>query len=195
MWPQCKAGKHLTPIVCGPLIRAVRRESVHGIAHHGGVSVQTVVKWRKALGVAGVQNEGTRQLRVRWSPEVLTEEVRDSARRALQTPEHAAAVGARRRGRKASPETLERMRQAHLGKRASATARANMSAAQIRRAQRERATGIGWQAKWDALLGTIPDEELAARVGVNPQTVYRSRKALGVPSYRRTHGRASDECP
>src|SRR5689334_7118460 len=77
MWPQCKAGKHLVPIVCGSLVRAVKRESVIAVAYHWGISAQTAVLWRKALGVAHRQNEGTHQLRVRSSPEVLTNYVRE----------------------------------------------------------------------------------------------------------------------
>lgn len=129
--------------------------------------------------------EGTRQLLQRWSPEVLTPEVRDRARQATGTPEHAAKISAAKRGRKRSPETVERMRQAQTGKRASSETRAKMREAHLRRCAAARAAGIGWQAEWDVLLGTMPDKELARQLGMSAVTVYRRRTELGVASYRR----------
>src|SRR6059036_319691 len=50
-----------SPILCGDLIRAVRREAKATVAYHWGVSVITVYKWRKALGVAD-WTDGSRDL-------------------------------------------------------------------------------------------------------------------------------------
>src|SRR5215475_8975983 len=47
-WP-AKWGR--SPILCGDLVRAVRREAKASVAYHWGVSIITVYKWRKFLGV------------------------------------------------------------------------------------------------------------------------------------------------
>ncbi len=38
MWPLCNSGKHLVPIVCGEQVKAIKRESNQGAAHHWAVS-------------------------------------------------------------------------------------------------------------------------------------------------------------
>jgi hypothetical protein len=48
-----------TLIVCGDLVKAIRRESRPAVAHHFGVSVSTVRARRRALNVPAY-NEGTR---------------------------------------------------------------------------------------------------------------------------------------
>src|SRR6266516_1099956 len=57
-WP-AKWGR--SPILCGDLIRAVGREAKATVAYHWGVSVITVYKWRKFLGVLE-WNEGSSDL-------------------------------------------------------------------------------------------------------------------------------------
>src|SRR6516164_2650967 len=66
--PQPGGNGYRSLILCGDLVRAVRRESEVAVAHWWGVSRHTVLKWRKALGVE--QNtDGTRDLASRWAPE------------------------------------------------------------------------------------------------------------------------------
>ena len=59
MWPQCKAGKHLVPIVCGKLVKAIKRESNQAVAHHWGISQQTVTS--NAAGARREEDKGNRQ--------------------------------------------------------------------------------------------------------------------------------------
>ena len=59
-----------------------------------------------------------------------------------------------------------------------------MSAAQRKRYEDLRAAGEGWQPEHEAMLGTMPDKQLARKLGLNPETVYRRRKTLGIPSHR-----------
>ena len=47
-------------ILCGDMVKAIRQESASAVAHHFGVTAQTVTKWRKALGVDR-QTPGTRE--------------------------------------------------------------------------------------------------------------------------------------
>jgi hypothetical protein len=80
----------------------------------------------------------------------------------------------------------EALRRAHLGRKASAETRAKMSAAQKARGTVPPCAGKPWKwrKEWDALLATMTDKRLAAKLGVNYRTVWRRRKALGVPSCR-----------
>jgi hypothetical protein len=61
-WPQTIIGRAKSFILCGDLVRAVRRESELAVAYWWGVTAQTVWVWRKALGV-GATTEGTSRLR------------------------------------------------------------------------------------------------------------------------------------
>src|SRR5262249_19123208 len=55
-------------IVFGDLVEAVMRESLLAVAHHWGVTGQTVTLWRRALGVCR-ENEGTTVLRQGYAGE------------------------------------------------------------------------------------------------------------------------------
>src|SRR5437868_2602873 len=60
-WP-CTGNR--SPILCGDLVRAVRKESAQAVAHHWGVTPQTVTIWRAAMDVKQ-NNAGTLNLRRR----------------------------------------------------------------------------------------------------------------------------------
>ena len=64
--PQPGGNGYRSLILCGDLIRAVRRESKVAVAHWWGVSRHTVLKRRQALGVEQ-KNDGTRGLASRWA--------------------------------------------------------------------------------------------------------------------------------
>src|SRR4029077_7533342 len=57
-WPQTIVGRSLAFILCGDLVKAVRRESNQAVCRWWGVMPQTVTAWRKALDVPQ-GNEGT----------------------------------------------------------------------------------------------------------------------------------------
>jgi transcriptional regulator with XRE-family HTH domain len=61
-WPCVQRPGHLSPILCGDLAKALRCESLTAVCHWWGVTLQTGIKWRKALGVTGY-NEGGNRLR------------------------------------------------------------------------------------------------------------------------------------
>jgi hypothetical protein len=66
-WPVCKKRGRSTGrtslLVYQGLARALRRESEQAACHWWGVCPTAVWKWRKALGIARTQTEGTLQLR------------------------------------------------------------------------------------------------------------------------------------
>jgi hypothetical protein len=176
-------------IITDALVRAIRRESNQAIAHHFGVTPQTVTVWRKALGVPQA-NEGTSRLQADWMPERLDDAARERQRQASRSPERAAKIAAARRGKPMPAHVAEILRRVHLGRKATAETRAKMSAAQKARGTVPPCAGKPWKWKseWDALLGTMPDRALGAQLGVNYLTVWRRRKALGVPSCRPATG-------
>jgi hypothetical protein len=106
LWPQAKGlGGKMHLIVCGDLVKAVRKESEIAVAYWWGVSTQTVRVWRKALGVPQV-NEGTARLHRDYTPLRLPPEVQERARKAANSPEANAKKAAYRRGRPAHPAAL-----------------------------------------------------------------------------------------
>lgn len=60
-WPRTSQGRGVGLILCGDLIEAVRREAARTVVAWWGADPSTVGEWRRALGVAAI-NEGTRQL-------------------------------------------------------------------------------------------------------------------------------------
>ena len=67
-WPVCKKSRRHAIIVYGDLARAVRRESELAVCHRWGVGMDTVWKWRKALGVRAT-TRGTSRLRSEYAKE------------------------------------------------------------------------------------------------------------------------------
>jgi len=91
-WPIGKRdsrGRNKTLVLCGDLVKALRRESTGAVCYWWGVSQGTVRHWRLVLGIEGM-TEGTRI--------VLTESGRK--------------VGVARRGYKAGEETRQKMSEA-----------------------------------------------------------------------------------
>ncbi len=104
-WPSAVARGSMSPILCGDLIRAVRLESEIAVAHHWGVSRQTVFKWRRALGVPAM-NEGSTRLYSAYVPEKLTSEARAMSKEAMKSPEVGAKIRAALAGRPLHPNTI-----------------------------------------------------------------------------------------
>ena len=70
IWPCIRRPGMRVPILCGDLVKAVRREARHTVAHWWGVSLPKVTEWRMALGV-DLFNEGSRRLKSALSKEPL----------------------------------------------------------------------------------------------------------------------------
>ena len=182
--PQPGGNGHRSLILCGDLVKAVRRESETAVAYWWGVSAQTVWKWRKALGVEK-NTEGTIDLNRRWSPEtVLNEEATRKRMESMKSPERAAKIAAARRGKPRPTHVIEALRKANTGKKASEEARRRMSEAHKRRGTIPPAmAGPLWTPEEDALLGTMPDKDVAERIGRTPTAVPAHRSDLGIPNF------------
>jgi hypothetical protein len=147
------------------LARAIRHESAAAIRHWWGVSVGVVWRWRRALGVGRMDNEG-------------------SARHMRAAAEQGGeAFGARGW----TPEERERLRQVN--------ARLGLAKTLVLGSPELR-----WAAWEVALLGTVPDREVARRTGRSVDGVRRKRTKLGIANRydrRRTNAARSagkDHC-
>jgi hypothetical protein len=185
LWPKCRSGKRARAIILyGDLARAVRRESAAAVAYWFGAGMFTVWKWRKALGVDRV-NEGTSALFSRNAPDtVQSDKAIDNLVDALKSPERAAKIAASKRGKARPAHVHEALKAANVGRMPSDEARANMSAAQKRRGVRPPAAkGMAWMADEDALLGAMPDTDVAERIGRTLSAVQSRRYLLSVGAF------------
>lgn len=145
-------------ILCGDLVKAVLRESNLAVAHHWGVTSQTVTLWRRALDVP-VHNEGTKRLWRDLAPDRLSREARALAAERTGSPEARAKKAAAKRGKPRPPHVVEAMVRAHRGKPVPEEVRRKMSASHRRRGTRPPAAGRPWTPEEDALLGKVNDAE------------------------------------
>jgi hypothetical protein len=193
-WPQAKSRwGRMFLIVCGDLVKAVRRESVIAVAHWWGVSDLTVWTWRKALGV-GATTEGTSRLRREYFSQPWAEEARERGWAKARDPEHREKIAAAKRGKPRPPHVIDAVRRAHTGKRHSPEARRKMSEAQRRRGTWPPAAGKAWEPWEDELVRTLPRKEVARRTGRTVGAITGRRQTLGLPNgRRREHRRPSPD--
>ena len=179
VWPmtiRTKGGGKPFLIVCGDLVKAIRRESAIAICHWWGVTAQTVTVWRKALGVEQY-NEGTRRLSRDWTPERLPPEVQERARTKANSPDANAKKAAWHKGRPVSDKVLAAL--------AKGRKRVNSPAARQKHSETNKQRGIRppvgrlWTAEEDALLGTLKDSEVAKLTGRTVCSVRSRRCDLG----------------
>jgi hypothetical protein len=173
-WPVGKRGRAKSLVVCGGLVRAVRREAAVAVCHWWGITPQTVTKWRRALGVPE-HNDGTRRLRRENAPNsVLRPDVQAKARANAQMPEARAKMGAANVGKPRPAHVRAAMN--HRGRKASPEARTRMSAAHRRRGTVPSGTRV-WSPAEDALLG-LPTKEVTERTGRTVFAVWERRRRL-----------------
>jgi hypothetical protein len=173
-WPVGKrpASRGRALVVYGGLAEAVRRESA-AVCYWWGVGTWCVWNWRKAMGV-GQMTEGTSLLKseaLRES-EALAEGI---ARRrpAANEDERRRKIAEAKRGKPRPDHVIEAMRQARLGSKASDETRRKMSEAKKGRPRPPRKDWADWEL---ALLGELPDDEVAKRTGRSYASVGAMRR-------------------
>jgi hypothetical protein len=166
-------------VICGDLVRAIRRESEAAIVYHWGSSIPTVWRWRKALGV-GQFTEGTRDLYRRWLPEKLDEEALENQAKARQTPEFRAKLSEALRGKPMPEHVKRKLLKANKGRKPSAESRRKMSEAQKRRGSTAEPP---WTPQEERLLGTMTDNEVAKTIGRTRTAVNSRRRKLAIPLF------------
>jgi hypothetical protein len=182
-WPIGKRGRARSLVVCGDLAKALQRESNIAICYWFGITGQTVTKWRKALDVPQV-NEGTRRLYVDYTPERLPEDVRRRAIANANTPEANAKKSASMRGKPKPPHVLEALLRANIGKKHTPEQRARRAEA-LRLRGGLPPGGRVWEPEEVAMLGLVPDEEIAQRTGRSLGAVMCKRQKLRIKKANR----------
>ena len=129
------------------LARAIRSESAIALHYWWGASVNTIAWWRRALGVARADPEGSRRL--------------------IQAASEAGADAVR--GKPLPPAQIERRRQM-------------AQALNLKQYLRPGYQGPCWSIADLQLLGTEPDEVIAARIGRTANAVRVMRTRRGIPS-------------
>lgn len=164
-WPYALRSGTRSPVVCGDLARAVRVESEQAVAYHWNISVTTVNKWRQALGVE-MWNAGSSRLLRRAVDLARTPEAREKISKAAA-------------GRRLSPEHKQKL---HAKSRLPKSEAFRRLLSEKTR-QRMATEGVRlWTPEEEALLGTMPNRELAAKLG-------RSRKAVAARLFLKNAGR------
>jgi hypothetical protein len=138
-WPVCRgigrSSGRTSLVVTGGLAEAVRRESAQAVAHWWGVSVVTVSKWRRLLGVPQ-NNPGTLRLRRQYAREPGVVNGLLKAQGKAQDPGRCAKIAAARRGKPRPPGLMQALHAGNRGRKASAQTRQKMSEARERRGTR-----------------------------------------------------------
>lgn len=183
-WPIGRRDRWKSIVLYGSLADAVRRESNQAVAHWWGVSLPTVSKWRRTLGVEPI-TEGTHWI---LREKAFTPSGRDALRKMhakARDPVRIAKISAANRGKKLSMELRRRLSEAHRGKQFSDEHRRKLSEVNKRRGARPPAAGVPWSAAEDALINLSPAEVMRL-TGRSIDAVYHRRRILGLtPAGRR----------
>jgi transcriptional regulator with XRE-family HTH domain len=203
-WPCCvvNRGGFQALILCGDLVKAVKRESELAVAHHFGATLPAVGRLRKALGLpARSQRRVPEQERPHPPERDLPEELLDATQ-----------FGERLAARLRELREQSGLTQKLLGKRARLAAprihgiesgATTMSlldalrlaatldvplAALLEQPTRARSEARGRYARTftpeeDAMLGTMSDQEVGLRIGCSTGTARRRRIELVIPAF------------
>src|SRR5688572_11106364 len=135
-WPISKVGIGVKMLViCGDLLRALRRESVQAVAHWWGITPHTVTKWRRRLGIRN-NPEGNTRLRRSSFKEPWANRARELAFAHLREASRREKIAAARRGKPRPAHVLEALLKANCGRKLSADHRRKLIEAHNRRGTR-----------------------------------------------------------
>jgi hypothetical protein len=180
-WPYAKHPGHPL-ILCGDLVRAVRREAGIAVASHWGVNKTTAYRWRRMLGVPS-RNEGTyvvtREIALSRDDDRL-----ERAQRKSKQPKAIRKMVQSLKGRLPSPKAMAAAREAAKRPRSEAW-KQKMSAYWRRRGHPPgHPESKFWTAQEDALLGTATDAQVARAIGRSWRAVESRRRKLGIRAFR-----------
>jgi hypothetical protein len=190
-WPMCQTGTRLGLVVYRGLEKAIRTESVQAIAHWWGVGRCSVWLWKKALGVPA-STPGTKRLRVEHNKEPWAIEARAKAhaqsRDPIQDQERRQKISEAKRGKPRPPHVIAAIIKAHKGTKASEETRQRMKEAHILRGTLVPGTRV-WTPEEDEILRTHRTKEVARLTGRSLAGVIARRQQLGLPDARRRENR------
>jgi hypothetical protein len=180
-WPYAKHPGHPL-ILCGALLRAVRREAAIAVAHHWGVCKGTVRRWRRALDVPP-SNEGTHELTRQIALSRDGNQL-ERARAKAKLPKALKKLSESLKGRVQSPATLAALLKAAKGPRTVAW-KQKMSEYWRRRGHPPgHPESNFWTEQEDELLGTATDAAIARAIDRTWSAVCCRREKLGIPPFR-----------
>jgi hypothetical protein len=184
-WPmgQRRGERAVGLIIYKDLARAIRTEAAVAVAHHWGVTAQTVTAWRKALGVEPT-TLGTSELRRQQALMPAGVAALQMAQAKAGDPERRAKIAAARRGKPRCREDLEPAWAANRERVVTAETRRKMSEAHRQRGTRPPAAGRPWTAAEERLLRELPPAQVAEMTGRTLPAVYAMRRVLGLPDGR-----------
>ncbi len=166
-WPKVKKTGRASLILCGDLVRAVKRESRPAVAHHWGVSRSTVTNWRRILAVPELTEGSERLVRI--------------GVKLARLPQSRNKIAAAARGRHLSPEVKAKL---FAGIRRGWKSRSKARrAAYCRTGRFPPATKSDpWIPGEEALLGTLPVPELLRLLGRSESAIWKRKSDLGIRS-------------
>jgi Cro/C1-type HTH DNA-binding domain len=177
-WPFVKQ-RGCPLILCGDLVKAIRRESRSAIMHHFGVGREMVRRWRRTLDVPWWP-EGSRRLMGRIE-NIRTDDRLARARINSRKPAALAKSSAKLKGRIIPPHVIEAVRKAAKRPRTEVWKK-KMSAYWHRRGHPPGHPELRfWTADEIALLGTEADEEISRRIGRSASAVSNKRLLDKIP--------------
>jgi hypothetical protein len=171
--------------------RAVRHESAAAVSHWWGASAGAVSRWRKALAVNCIDNEGSHRLIQAAAEEGAegmkarewTDEERERCRQLYGERGLAAHVIRDYQGPLWTPEDIALLGHVPDERVARRTGR---TLGAVRQKREElgipNPAGNRWREEELALQGTLPDREVARRLGRSAQSVTQKRIKLGLPN-------------
>jgi len=179
-WPIGKRGRHKAIVLCGALVKAVRRESSLAVQHWFGVGPFTVWKWRRALGVDRNTASTSRLFseNSQTNPAIVAGLAKAHGK--PRDPERCAKIAAAQKGKSRPASAMQTAWEANRGRKHTTEPRAKMSASQRRRGARPPKAGRAWTAEEDALVRQLDPTKVVSRTGRTLQAVYSRGRQLGL---------------
>jgi hypothetical protein len=181
-WPQTIVKRARAFILCGDLVKAVQHESEVAVCRWWGVTPQTVCQWRKALGVPRANEGSSRLWRDHFDNRI--DKVQPLAGAKAKDPERRAKIAAAKRGKPRPAHVMEALARANRERIVSARTRQKLSEAHRRLGTRPPKAGRPWTPKEDALLGTMPDEQVARLTRRTLNAVLTRRQMLRIAKFQ-----------
>jgi len=166
-WPRIWRRRSL--VICGDLLRALRTESVYAVSYHWGLSRAIVSYYRQQLNIPRY-NPGSHRL--------FREHIIEAAR----APEARAKISAAKEGKPSNESARDRERLRRIQRRPKSKSWRRKMSERLRR----RFDHIGpyrhWTRKELAMIGTMPDREVARRISRSLSAVRAKKFALRAQS-------------
>ena len=184
-WPVCLGPGGKSLVVFKGLARAIRRESINAVAHHWGVTGQTVTKWRRRLGIVGTMTNGTLKLKERYGETDWFKAAQRKAWSRARDPERRAKIAAAKRGKPRPAKVRAALLKTHKGKSLPAVVRKKMSRTHRKRGTRPPWINDAWTPAEDKAVRTMEPADAADLIGRTLHAVWMRRNRLGLPDGRR----------